>query len=209
MHSDSGLKAVIFDLGNVLVDFDHTIAAKRISQFSDKTPQEIFDLFFDSGLTGLFEEGKIAPQRFFLGIKDALHLKLEYEDFLSIWNEIFFLTEKNLFVYKIAKALKDNLKIALLTNINALHFDYLKKNYPVFDVFHHIVTSFEVGARKPHPLIYNKVLELLKVEPKNAFYTDDRSDLIEKANSLGIKGFVFTGVEKLRRDLLSNGISVS
>lgn len=206
---NNNIKAVIFDLGNVLIDFDHTIAAKKISMFADKTPQEIFNLFFDSGLTDLFEEGKIAPLNFFSEVKKILNLELDYNQFLPIWNEIFFLTEKNQAVYNLAKILKDHYKIALLSNINVLHFEYLKKNFSVFDIFHNIVTSFEVGYRKPDPLIYKKTLDLLKATPQNTFYTDDRAELTEKACRLGIRGFVFRGIEQLKIDLLDSGININ
>ena len=72
---DRKIKAIIFDLGNVLLDFDHRLAAERVSKFTDKSAEEILNLFFDSELTGLFEEGKIAPAEFFLKIKEALNLK--------------------------------------------------------------------------------------------------------------------------------------
>ena len=66
------IKAVIFDLGNVLIDFDHNIAAKRISPLSGRSPKEIFNFFFDSGITGLFEEGKIPAEEFFFKVKESL-----------------------------------------------------------------------------------------------------------------------------------------
>jgi FMN phosphatase YigB (HAD superfamily) len=198
-------------LGNVLVDFDHRIAANRISKFSNKNPQEIFNIFFDSELTGLFEEGKIQPKEFFLKVKEILNLKLGYNEFLPIWNEIFFLSEKNLAVYNLAKILKSHYKLALLSNINVLHFEYLKKNFShFFDAFHNIITSYEVGFRKPHPLIYKKVLDMLKVSsPPKVFYTDDRPELVEKAQELGIRSFVFKDVAGLKQDLESVGINTN
>jgi putative hydrolase of the HAD superfamily len=195
------IKAIIFDLGNVLIDFDHRIAAERISKSAHKSPQEIFNLFFDSELTALFEEGKISPLEFFSKLKEILNLKLDYLEFIPIWNEIFFLSEKNRYVYNLAKILKSHYIIALLSNINILHFDYLKKNFPVFDAFHHIITSFEVGFRKPHPLIYKKALEVLGVLATDVAYTDDRPEL-------GIKSFHFQGIEKLKADFLSIGINL-
>jgi len=202
------IKAIIFDLGNVLIDFDHKIAAERISKSAHKNPQEIFNLFFDSELTALFEEGKISPLEFFLKVKETLNLKLDYSEFIPIWNEIFFLSEKNRYVYNLAKILKSHYIIALLSNINILHFDYLKKNFTVFDAVHHIITSFEVGFRKPHPLIYKKALETLGVLATDVAYTDDRPELVEKAQELGIKSFHFQGIEKLKVDFLSIGINL-
>ncbi len=206
---DHKINAIIFDLGNVLIDFDHRIAAERISKFTDKIPQEIFNLFFDSGLTGLFEEGKIQHQEFFSKVKEMLNLKLDYDEFVPIWNEIFFLTEKNLAVYNLAKQLKNNYKIALLSNINILHFDYIKKKFPVFDAFHNIITSYEVGIRKPHPLIYQKTLGILGASPEQVFYTDDRPELAQSAKELGIRGFVFRGIEQLKEDLINSGVCIN
>ncbi len=200
------IKAIIFDLGNVLVDLDHINAAKRVAKFSEKSPQEIFNLFFDSELTGLFEEGRISPQEFFLKMKETINLRLEYDEFVPIWNEIFFLSEKNRNVYNLTKSLRSNYKLALLSNINILHFDYIKIFFPVFGAFHYIVTSYETGLRKPHPLIYQKTLEILNVSAENTFYTDDRSELIEKAKNLGIRSFTFQDINKLKEDLLSVGI---
>ncbi|MCM8781308.1 MAG: HAD family phosphatase [Candidatus Omnitrophica bacterium] len=208
---NTGIKAIVFDLGNVLIDFDHYIAARRMSCFTNRDPKEIFDLFFDSELTGLFEEGKISPTDFFLKLKQALSFNdLSYEEFLPIWNEIFFLTDKNRQVYRLAKELKNYYKIALLSNINVLHFDYLKNKFTIFSPFETIITSFEVGVRKPHPLIYEKTLERLGItQPNCVFYTDDRPELVREAQRLGINSFTFQDVYQLEKDLRQLGIDIT
>lgn len=203
------IKAIIFDLGNVLVDFDHRIAAERISAFTTKTAQEIVGLFFDSQLTGLFEEGKISPREFFLRVKEMLNLEIDYNGFVPIWNEIFFLSEKNKAVHNLARSLRSRYQIALLSNINILHFNYLKNNFSVFGAFQNVVTSCDVGSRKPHPDIYKETLHILKVPASDVFYTDDRPELIEAACRLGIRGFTFRGIEELKKDLLDNGININ
>lgn len=201
------IKAIVFDLGNVLIDFDYRIAINRISQITDKSPKQIFELFFDSQLTVLFEEGKISPNDFFLRVKEMLNLKLDYDSFLPIWNEIFFLSQKNHRVYNLARLLNKKYSLALLSNINVLHLDYIKKKFSVFDPFQNIIASCEVKVRKPEPLIYQKTLDALGVLPQSTFYTDDRPELVESANRLGLKGFVFKGIAQLNRDLIAAGIN--
>ena len=196
-------KAIIFDLGGVLIDFDHRIAARRISKFTGNTPEEIFNLFFDSKLTNLFEEGKIQPENFFLEAKKILHANIEYREFLPIWNEIFFLSDKNRQVYRLAKILRQKYKLALLTNINTLHLEYLKRNFSVFDVFHRILASCELGLTKPDPLIYKKTLNILGLGPEETVYFDDRPELIEAASRLGVRSFLFSSVKQLKEDLAS------
>jgi len=205
----AGIKALIFDLGNVLIDFDHMIAARKISRFTNMAPEDIFNLFFDSSLTASFEEGRVSPRDFFSGVKKRLNLKLDYEQFVPIWNEIFFLSEKNRAVYDLAKSLESRYKLSVLSNVNFLHLEHLKKKFQIFDAFHNVIASCEMGFMKPDPAIYKKALEILGVEAAGAFYTDDRAELTEKANELGIRSFVFTGVEQLRKDLRAVGISTN
>lgn len=185
------IKAIILDLGNVLVDFNHMMAAERISCFCQKSPQEIFDLFFDSKITATFEEGKIPPRDFFLKVKEILSLNLTYESFVPIWNDIFFLSKKNRAVYSLANKLRERYKLILLSNINILHYEYLKKRFPVFNVFHHIAVSCELGCVKPNEEIYKKCLRILGLAPEEVFYTDDRIELVQSAGKIGIKSFLF------------------
>jgi putative hydrolase of the HAD superfamily len=208
VRTSNGVKAIIFDLGNVLIDFDHIIAAKRISRFCKKSPEEIFELFFDSELTSLFEEGKISAKDFFLKVKEVLNLKIEYDEFVPIWNDIFFLTEKNKAACALAGELKKYYKLIVLSNINILHFEYIKKTFPILNTFR-IITSYELGFRKPQNQIYQKVLEILNTPAYECFYTDDRTELVESAKKLGIQAFVFKDIEQLKKDLLYTGININ
>lgn len=200
------IKAVIFDLGRVVVDFDHWIAARKLSVLTRKSPQELYDLFFDSHLIQSFEEGKISAKDFFLKVKEMLDLKIGFNEFVPLWSQIFFLTEENKRVYRLAKKLRSHYTVALLSNVNTLHFAYIKKNFSVLDAFHHIFTSCEMGFIKPHPMIYRKALDLLRIKPAEAFYVDDRKELVDEAKKLGIKGFVFVGIKQLKKDLRHCGI---
>ena len=203
-----GIKAIIFDLGNVLIDFDHRIAAKKLSKLTDKTGEEIYNLFFDSPATHDFESGKISPESFFSKVKATLNLNMSYNEFVPVWNEIFFFSEKNLQVFNIASELKKRYRMALLSNINVLHFEYIKETFPVLEAFHNIVVSFEAHSIKPEPEIYGKTLDILGTSAEETFYTDDRKELVESAVALGIKSFQFIGALDLKNDLKSCGINL-
>jgi len=203
------IKVLLFDLGRVLVDFDHSRSAKRIAAFCAKTPKEIYELFFESGVTAKFESGKITPQDFYLQVKEMLDLKLSYASFEPIWNDIFFLSAKNRSVFGLVNNLRANYKTAMLSNINVLHYEYLKNNFPVFEVFDKVFLSFQLGLIKPDKEIYNLVIRQLKVNAQEIFYTDDRPELVESARSLGIRGCVFTNFNQLFSDLKENEIIFS
>lgn len=208
MHNHK-IKGIIFDLGNVLLDFNHMIAAEKLSVFTDKEGKEIYDLFFDSQKTQLFEEGKISASEFFQDVKEMLNLKIPYEEFVPIWNGIFYFTDKNLQVYNLARSLKNCYRLALLTNINFLHLEHVKKAFPVLGAFHNILASCELGLRKPQPEIYQKALEILGTKPEETFYTDDRIELISGAKKLGINAVVFFGVEQLKKDFIAAGVNIN
>lgn len=116
------------------------------------------------------------------------------------------MSEKNLRVYHLAHKLKMRYPLALLTNINVLHFEYIKANFPVLDAFRYVITSFEAGSRKPDAQIYHKALNALGLPAENVFYTDDRQELVESASSLGINSFVFTGLPQLIANLKQAGV---
>lgn len=200
------IRAVIFDLGRVLVDFDHLIAAKKISSLIGRPAEEIYDLFFDSRVTREFEEGRIGAEEFFRQVKLLLDLSISFEEFSSIWNSIFFINEHNRQVYALAKRLRATHNTILLSNINELHFRHIEESFPILDAFDLLIPSFRYGCIKPDKRIYEKTLELAHIEPDEAFYTDDRPELIAQARNLGIRGFVYTGFDQLLTDLLSCGI---
>ena len=201
------IKVLLFDLGRVLVDFDHFRSAERIAAFCPKAPRQIYDLFFESGAVSDFEAGKITPQDFYLQVKQLLDLRLSYDSFEPIWNDIFFLSAKNRLVFGLVNNLRANYKTAMLSNINILHYEYLKKNFPVFGVFDKIFLSFQLGLVKPDKEIYNLVIQGLGVSSSEIFYTDDRPELVQSARSLGIQGYVFTNFGQLISDLEDNGIN--
>lgn len=206
---NGGIRAIMFDLGNVSINFDHRFAVEKISHLSHKKADDIYQLFFDSDITALFEEGKISAQDFYLKVKEMLDINISYGEFLTIWNEIFFLTQDNNNVHDLIRKLKSKVVLILISNINQLHYEYLEKQYEIFGYFDRLVLSYEVGARKPDPLIYNKALSFVEGKNRDAVvYIDDREDLIAAAKNLGIKSLCFSGYNKLKKDLSDLGLDI-
>jgi glucose-1-phosphatase len=201
------IRAVVFDLGRVLVDFDHLIAARRIAQYSHRSPEEICGLFFASPVTAKFEAGLVTPEEFFAEVKRMLGISIPFEEFVPIWNEIFFISERNRQVQSLAAALSRKYRTLMLSNVNVLHWEYIREHYPVFAPFHKLILSYEVNAVKPDPEIYRIAVKEAGCAPEEIFYTDDRPDLIAQASSLGVRSFVFTEYPLLERDLRAAGVS--
>jgi len=201
----NGYGIVLSDLGNVLVNFDHRIAVKKILAFTPKKEKEIHQLFFDSSITKDYEEGKIASLDFFKRVRDSLELDMDYTAFLPIWNDIFFETPLNIRFQSFLKSVKGKYKLVMISNINETHYEFLKEKMPIFQEFDKLILSYEIGFRKPSPEIYDAALRAVGAKNSEVFYIDDRADLIEAAQGMGIKGITFNGeeaFEKIKSELL-------
>ncbi|MBI5873856.1 MAG: HAD family phosphatase [Candidatus Omnitrophica bacterium] len=198
-------KLILCDLGNVLINFDHRIAVRRILPFTNKRSEEIYSLFFDSPVTKDYEEGRLSSRDFYRRISKILSLKnLTFKKFSSIWNEIFF---DNYGMLELLEALKKKYSLHLVSNINELHYRYIAKNFPRhISVFDRVFLSFEVGARKPAREIYRRAVEHAGFSFEDVLYTDDRADLIDEAKGMGIRAVLFKDVKDLKNKLKKIGV---
>jgi putative hydrolase of the HAD superfamily len=107
------------------------------------------------------------------------------------------------------KALRGHYKTGLLSNSNAGYAQTILDEYGVRDLFDEVTVSGEVGAMKPDPAIFHHALQQLGVAAGEAVFIDDSPANVQAAEALGIRSFVFTGTEALRRELAAAGIKVS
>ena len=155
------IKVIVFDLGKVVVDFDHRITSRKLSDISSKSEEEMYDYIFKSGIEKLYDTGKISSEEFYKTAKDYLKINISFEEFSNIWSEIFFeKPEMNDFIAGIDSK---KYKKFLLSNTNELHFEYCMKHYPVMKNFDEIFLSYRLGMIKPSQGIYEHLI-------KNSFY---------------------------------------
>jgi len=196
-------RVIIFDLGNTLVRFDHSISAKKFANLFHLDSEEVRRLFFDSKLTQAFERGQISPKEFHARITRHLRVKLPFKDFVSIWNDIFWLDEGSC---AIARRLKKDYKLFLLSNISRLHYEYIVKKFDILKIFDEIIVSFAVGAIKPEKLIFEDAVRRAGGDKSAVLYIDDREDLIKEAAAFGIDSIKYQDSGKLEKDLMERGV---
>lgn len=204
------IKLFVFDLGNVILPFEHRQIAVKLHQKSTRktvfTPQQLFDVLFDlhNGLINPYEEGLMSSDEFFSKLKCQFHLDMDLKAFGNIWNPIF---RDDPEVNEIILYLKEKgYPLFLLSNTNELHFSYIMEQYPIVHSFDEWLLSFEVGAKKPHKRIYDAIFEKMDIQPGEVFYVDDISRYVETAQQLGINGMVFKSADQLWEFIKKNGI---
>jgi len=106
------------------------------------------------------------------------------------------------------KVLRRRWRLHLISNINALHYAYIRRTFPRhLRVFDKVVLSYKVGAQKPHPRIYRCAVRVKgRRAPGRVLYTDDRPDLIRAARRLGLDAIRFRSVRQFKSELRRRGV---
>lgn len=193
---------IIFDLGKVIVDFDHGAVCRRLVPYCSYSPEQIFKLVFGSSFEDQFDRGLISPETFFKSISRELDLHMSMDSFREMWNTIFSL---NPGIEQLIRHLAKQYQLLCLSNTNVWHYEYCLEHFPVLHVFDACIVSCAVGVRKPHKAIYQAALEKARALPQDCVYIDDIREFIQAAEKIGIRGIQFMSVPQLTQELQAMG----
>jgi glucose-1-phosphatase len=198
------IKAVIFDLGRVLVPFDFNRGYTGLEAVCGVPAAEIPKRLAATGLVPRFEAGGIAPRDFVRQISSHLDFEIPYEEFCRIWSSIFL--PETLIPESMVRGIARKYRLLLLSNTNAIHFEMIRENYPILRHFHSLVLSYEVGAMKPSPVIYQRAIEEAGCSAGECFYTDDIASYVEGAIAQGIDAVQFQSAAQIEAELRRRGV---
>ncbi len=170
------IKTVIFDIGNVIVGFDHSRACEKLARRSDYSPGEIYDHIFNTSLIEDYDRGKIDSLEFYKKVEKYIKTGLNCDVFFNIWGDIF---TPDRSVEEIIKGLWKKADLDLLSDTNEQHYKYLENNYEVFKYFKKKFLSFKEGYKKPDSRIFNSVLKKIDAAPRDILYIDDKRQMLK------------------------------
>jgi putative hydrolase of the HAD superfamily len=197
-------KAVIFDLGRVLVNFDFKRGYRALEGLCPYRAAEIPVRLSTGGLVERFETGLIEPRDFVTQMSAVLDLGIDYDRFCGIWSSIF---TETLVPEAILAGLAKRYRLVLLSNTNAIHFEGLRESHAtLLRHFHELVLSYEVKAMKPRPEIFQAAIARAGCRPEECFYTDDIADYVAAARNLGIDAVQFESAAQLESEFAARGI---
>jgi putative hydrolase of the HAD superfamily len=198
------IKAVIFDLGNVLIPFDFTIGYKALEPLCEIPAAEIPARIAETGLVRQLETGEISADGFYIRLADALNLQITIEEFREIWCSIFL--PQPLIPEELVEAISRTHKLILLSNTNAIHFDMIAQTYPLLRHFHAQILSHEAGAMKPDAAIYQAAIAAAGCAPEECFFVDDLAANVEGARQVGMDAVRFESAAQLESELRARGV---
>jgi putative hydrolase of the HAD superfamily len=196
-------RAIFFDLGRVLVHFDFQRAYRKLESLCPHSASEIPKRLAGTGLVERFETGLVEPRDFVAQLTRILDLKVDYDPFCDLFCTIF---EHTLVPDALVEQLAARYRLVLLSNTNAIHFDMIRRTYPILRHFHAFTLSYEVKAMKPDPKIYRDAVGKAGCLPEECFYTDDIAAYVEGAQRIGIDAVQFENADQIQREMRVRGI---
>jgi FMN phosphatase YigB (HAD superfamily) len=188
---------VYFDLGKVLVHFDHQTAVEQLAQLSGKPEGLVRQVVFDSELQTRYETGLVTGEQFAVEVNRALASALPTAGILEAISDIFAPNYPILDAIDLVRA--SGVPLGILSNTCEAHWRWIMdRQWPMFGPWwSQIVLSYEVGGMKPASKIY-EVCELRAgCGGENLFFTDDRAENIATAQQRGWSTYHFTSAEIL------------
>ena len=196
----TNITAIIFDYGNVLIEWNPRHVYRRYFNDEEAMEQFLREVEFmawnaqqDKGRS--FAEGVVDHSQKF---PQYAHLFQAYHDHwvdsigIAYWDTV-----------EIMKQLKQaGYSLYGLSNWSAETFPYAHKKYDFFNLLDDMVISGAVGFVKPEPEIYHLMLKKIGKPANECLFIDDSLQNIQQANTMGFATIHFTSPEKLKQELI-------
>jgi epoxide hydrolase-like predicted phosphatase len=200
------IRAVIFDYGRVICDFDIRIFLRGIAQYSSRSPEQLIAGLDASGpIERRYETGLLTSHQFYEEISRLADLHMPENEFIRAYTEIFSPIPET---FELIHKLKGTYKLGLLSNTSEWHFQYGIRTVEVFPLFDAVTLSFQVGAMKPDPRIYRDMVSKLAIPPEACIYIDDVTENVEGGRAFGFSAIHYTNHDALSGALRSLGVGI-
>jgi HAD superfamily hydrolase (TIGR01509 family) len=195
---------IVFDLGKVLVDFDYAIAARRIAANSNMSLPEIAQFANQSPLFIQYETGTVSTQQFYDEIRRVTGYRGSLAEFGESFADIFVQIDP---MVQLQAALRQNgLPAYIFSNTNELAAEYIRRTFPFYGNFDGYILSYQHGAMKPDPRLYEVVERASARRGAELLYLDDRPENIAAGAARGWQVVLHESPEKSRADIQKLGL---
>jgi FMN phosphatase YigB (HAD superfamily) len=181
-------KAVVFDLGKVLLDFDYGILARRMEGLSDVPAEAILRVINQTPLLHRYETGLMGDREFFEAVVAATGFRGGEGHFFDWFGDIF--TEIVPMVGLHEALVRRGIPTYVFSNTNAQAIRHVRRAFPFYRKFTGEVLSYEVRSMKPDAGIYEAVERLSGFFGADLLYLDDRPENIAAGVSRGWRAWI-------------------
>ncbi|PRW60139.1 haloacid dehalogenase [Chlorella sorokiniana] len=216
-------KAVVFDLGKVLLDFDFHKSSWRLAEACraptptrqaallelfghSPQPTGLLDRWGGRSLVEQMERGQLSSRQFYQLVCELSGLQVDYPTFAQLYADIF---------TPIAPLIAQQQLLAaagwptyLLSNCSALHIDDCRRRHAFMGSFAGLCLSYEVCSFKPDPEIYAAAEQLTGCSGPDLVFIDDKEENAAAAAARGWQAIHHTSVAGTLQQLQALGLPV-
>jgi 2-haloacid dehalogenase len=195
----SSIKALIFDFGGVLLEWDPRLVYQRFFDHPHEIDRFMTEIDFIAWNAHQDKGRPFAQAVAELSAKFPQHTYLiaayfeHYED--SIAGPIPGMPAL------LNRVKRNDFLLYGLSNWSAETFPIVRKKYPFFNLFDDIILSGAVKLLKPDPAIFRLTLDRIKHRPEECLLIDDSPANIASARDLGLATVQFHSSQQLEQEL--------
>jgi FMN phosphatase YigB (HAD superfamily) len=177
------VKAVVFDLGKVLVDFDYGIAACSLARDSKATAEEIRAVIDQTPLLFRYESTQMTTPEFYEQVRCQIGFRGGFDEFAATFGDIF--TEIPTMTRLHSEIRQHDVPTFILSNTNEIAVGHIRRNFPFFANFTDYIFSYEHGTLKPGNRIYEIAEERSGCRGGEILFLDDKPENVETGAKRG------------------------
>jgi putative hydrolase of the HAD superfamily len=201
----ANIKALLYDLGGVLIDIDFERVFRHWARFSPNPPEKIREHFVFEEHYHRYERGETGDAEYFDHVRRTLSLTASDEQILEGWNAVF--VGLNDEVLALARDASRYLPSYAFTNTSLSHQAAWTHRYPdIRRTFREVFSSAEMGLRKPERPAFEAVVDRMGMEPSSILFFDDMPQNVEGARRAGIQAVLVRSPADVRGGLAALGL---
>lgn len=198
MATGGPIRALVFDIGQVIVRVNAPRAAQALAEGTDSTAQEAMEGLARDARMRDFQEGRLTPQQWHVYLASRLGFRHSFERFCEIWNSA--LERETILNQGLFAELAQNCRLVLLSNIDPIHAAFLESQFVFMRHFPARVYSCAVGVSKPAAAIYDRAIAVAGAAPGEILYIDDVAEYAEAGRGVGMQVHEFRDRATLMAD---------
>lgn len=199
-------KFIFFDLGNVLLFFDHRQAARQMAELTGCDAERIWNFVFKGGLNARLDAGEVTTEEFYDEFCCETGCRPDPKQLAEAASAIFQLNvPMNAVLAQLSAA---GYRLGMLSNTCEMHWEYFASGRyrTIAEAFETVVLSCRLKLMKPDAKIYFAAADAADVAPEDVFYVDDILPNVEGARAAGFDAVQYTTTPAFVTDLRRRGM---
>ncbi len=209
MSARPRIRAVAFDIGNVLIDWIPEALVDPIAEATgletDRAVLAVVELYRNEKRR--LDLGSLSPRAFHEELNAAVAVAggrgLAYDEFLRVWCMTI---RPRTGATTLVRRVRPDLAIGIWSNTDPIHFGRFVGWLPALASARSLALSFMLGVEKPDAAFFREAVAGLGVAPEEIVYFDDTRRHVEGARALGVEAIQVATLREVELSLEARGL---